>query len=97
MRLASSAHRAPKAQAAAQHPPCGHPPLPPPRRSGALSGIPGAALRAQFEQPVDRQQLEGLATKFVGGIRAGTYKAEGWPSSMYGISKVRGSHKPYTP
>ncbi|KIZ01219.1 Carbonyl reductase [NADPH] 1 [Monoraphidium neglectum] len=56
--------------------------------AGDLSRIPGAALRAQFESPVDRPQLEALADKFVADIKAGSYKAEGWPASMYGISKA---------
>lgn len=63
-------------------------PITPPCSSGLLSNIPGSSIRSQLENPVDRQQLEGLASKFVEDIRAGTHRQEGWSNSMYGISKV---------
>lgn len=32
--------------------------------------------------------LDQLASEFVSGIKAGTYREQGWPQSMYGVSKV---------
>ncbi|KAI8464174.1 MAG: short chain dehydrogenase/reductase [Monoraphidium minutum] len=56
--------------------------------SGLLSGIPGAGPRSQLAAPVDRGQLEALADGFVEAVRAGRHAAEGWPNSMYGVSKA---------
>jgi len=60
----------------------------PNNRAGALSRIPSAAIRAQLDAATDRQQVEALAQRFVGDIRAGRHQREGWGNSMYGISKV---------
>ncbi len=56
--------------------------------SGRLSIFPGPALRQQFEHPESAEQLDALAEKFPVDIEAGRHVAEGWPSSMYGVSKA---------
>jgi hypothetical protein len=61
---------------------------PPDRSAGALSRIPSPAIRARLDAAPDRAALEGLASEFVAAIRAGSHAAQGWGTSMYGISKV---------
>ncbi|WIA39342.1 hypothetical protein OEZ86_005454 [Tetradesmus obliquus] len=56
--------------------------------AGVLRGIPSEQLRARFESPSGVDELVQLGDKFVEDIRAGRHTQEGWPSSMYGISKA---------
>lgn len=56
--------------------------------AGKLAIIRSPQLRAQFEQASSVQELEALAEKFVGDIRSGRHAQEGWPNSMYGVSKL---------
>eukprot|EP00877_Chromochloris_zofingiensis_P001753 jgi/Chrzof1/11579/Cz06g00270.t1 len=55
--------------------------------AGLLSIIPDQGLRAQIENPASKQALGKLADKFVDDIRQGRHNKEGWPNSMYGVSK----------
>lgn len=58
------------------------------RRAGKLSQITSDELKRAFEQPGSADELEALADAFPAAIRAGDYKAKGWSSSMYGVSKA---------
>lgn len=51
--------------------------------------IVGPQLRACLsDDALTLDELDKLVGGFVDGIRDGTYRANGWPSSMYGVSKV---------
>lgn len=56
--------------------------------AGALR-IVSAPLAARFSGPdLSRGALDDLVSEFVGGVRDGSYAAQGWPRSMYGVSKL---------
>lgn len=55
---------------------------------GELSSL-SAGLRAAFSDPgLSRGALQALADRFVADVAAGRHRAQGWPSSAYGVSKV---------
>ncbi|KAK9815237.1 hypothetical protein WJX72_000441 [[Myrmecia] bisecta] len=56
--------------------------------SGQLAILKSPVLRAKFEDARSADEVTTLARKFVDDIRAGRHKEEGWPSSMYGVSKL---------
>ncbi|KAI3438244.1 hypothetical protein D9Q98_000681 [Chlorella vulgaris] len=56
--------------------------------AGKLSIVKDTALRERFERAARREELEKLCDNFVDAIRLGKHSQEGWPSSMYGISKL---------
>jgi carbonyl reductase 1 len=56
--------------------------------AGKLSIVQDPTLRARFEGPTSTAQLDALAAEFVAAIEAGEHKQRGWPSSMYGVSKL---------
>ncbi|KAG1674928.1 hypothetical protein FOA52_014721 [Chlamydomonas sp. UWO 241] len=56
-------------------------------RAGTTRIIPSQTLLAEITS-ADGEQLEALGRRFVDGIAAGKHEADGWPSSMYGVSKL---------
>lgn len=56
--------------------------------AGKLSIIRSPELRARFEQASSTKELDSLAEKFVEDVKAGRHSQEGWPTSMYGVSKL---------
>ena len=55
---------------------------------GELSCL-GKELRERFGDPtLRRSELVALVDRFVDEVAAGTYKASGWPSNAYRVSKV---------
>lgn len=56
--------------------------------AGKLSIIRSPELRARFEQASSIKELDALAEKFVADVKAGRHSQEGWPASMYGVSKL---------
>jgi len=57
--------------------------------AGKLSTIPSGPLRAKFSDPhLTHPQLDQLMKKFIDDVEAGDYKAQGWPQTAYGVSKV---------
>lgn len=56
--------------------------------AGKLSIVRDPALRSKFEAAASKAELAQLADGFVDAIRRGRHSQEGWPSSMYGISKL---------
>ncbi|GAQ84026.1 NAD(P)-binding Rossmann-fold superfamily protein [Klebsormidium nitens] len=57
-------------------------------RAGTLS-ILSPELQRKFSDPeLTLEQLDQLMNEFPNQIEAGTYKQNGWPASMYGVSKV---------
>ncbi|KXZ50606.1 hypothetical protein GPECTOR_15g289 [Gonium pectorale] len=57
-------------------------------RAGLRSIIRSPQLLARLTSAASPQQLDELAAEFVSAIRAGKHAAQGWPSSMYGVSKL---------
>ena len=56
------------------------PPPPPPRPASA---------QARFTDPsLTLDQLDGLSSEFVRGIESGGFRSQGWPETMYGVSKL---------
>ncbi len=45
-------------------------------------------LLAEIDGAPDREALSALALRFVSDIREGVHARRGWPSSMYGMSKL---------
>ena len=33
-------------------------------------------------------QLDGLSSEFIRGIESGDFRSQGWPETMYGVSKL---------
>ena len=56
--------------------------------AGKLSIVPDPRLRAEFEHADSTEVLAALGTRFVDAIRRRKHAEEGWPSSMYGVSKL---------
>jgi carbonyl reductase 1 len=61
-------------------------------RSGLLNKVPNAELRQRCLTASSTQQLDELAQQYVQAIRDGSWKKEGWPSTMYGFSKILCTH-----
>ena len=57
-------------------------------RAGRTSIVPGKELLSHLTSASTKEDLGRLGEKFVADIEAGRHKQEGWPSSMYGISKL---------
>ncbi|KAG2431853.1 hypothetical protein HXX76_009346 [Chlamydomonas incerta] len=57
-------------------------------RAGLRSIIKGKDLLGRLTAATSPDQLAAMADEFVAGIRDGTYGKQGWPSSMYGTSKL---------
>ena len=57
-------------------------------RAGRTSIVPGKELLSHLTSAGTKEELGRLGEKFVADIEAGRHKQEGWPSSMYGISKL---------
>ncbi|GLC46070.1 hypothetical protein PLESTB_001035900 [Pleodorina starrii] len=57
-------------------------------RAGLRSIVKSPQLLGRLTSAQSPQQLEEMAAEFVEAIRAGKHAAEGWPNSMYGISKL---------
>ena len=56
--------------------------------AGKLRILKSNALRARFESASSADEVAKLGQEYVGGIRSGTYSEQGWPGSMYGVSKL---------
>eukprot|EP00899_Mesostigma_viride_P014500 jgi/Mesvir1/23050/Mv08167-RA.1 len=57
--------------------------------SGKLRILKSEQLRKQFtDASLTKERLSGLMEKFIEDVRAGRHSQEGWPTSMYGISKL---------
>ena len=46
------------------------------------------AFQRRFDPPPNKEQLRALLRSFVEDVRAGVYKAKGWPESAYRVSKL---------
>ncbi|PNH06827.1 Carbonyl reductase [NADPH] 1 [Tetrabaena socialis] len=57
-------------------------------RAGTRSIVRSQQLLERLTSAASPQQLDEAAEEFVSAIRAGDHAAKGWPSSMYGISKL---------
>lgn len=56
--------------------------------AGKLRIIKDSALRARFEGASSAAEVAKLGQEYVDGVKSGTYSEQGWPSSMYGVSKL---------
>eukprot|EP00891_Asterochloris_glomerata_P006173 jgi/Astpho2/6173/e_gw1.00088.78.1_t len=45
-------------------------------------------LRERFEGAQKTEEIDQLAKEFLQAVKAGTWEKEGWPRSMYGVSKL---------
>jgi carbonyl reductase 1 len=57
-------------------------------RAGSTSIVPSKALLSRITSASSKEELGRLAEEFIESIREGRHSEEGWPSSMYGISKL---------
>ncbi|GAX75856.1 hypothetical protein CEUSTIGMA_g3299.t1 [Chlamydomonas eustigma] len=57
-------------------------------RAGKSSIIPGQALRKEILFASSKEEIGRLGERFIEDIQNGKHAQEGWPNSMYGISKL---------
>ena len=56
--------------------------------AGKLRILKSDALRARFESASSANEVAALGQEYIDGVRSGTYSEQGWPGSMYGVSKL---------
>jgi carbonyl reductase 1 len=56
--------------------------------AGKLSIVPSEDLQRKFLAATSYDDVAALADGFVAAIAKGTHQQQGWPSSMYGMSKL---------
>lgn len=56
--------------------------------AGKLRIVKSNALKARFEGATSADEVAQLGQEYVDGIKSGTYSKQGWPGSMYGVSKL---------
>ena len=56
--------------------------------AGKLRIIKSNALRKRFEGASSADEVAELGQEYVNGVKSGTFSEQGWPGSMYGVSKL---------
>ena len=56
--------------------------------AGKLRIIKSDALRKRFEGASSADEVAELGQEYVNGVKSGTFGEQGWPGSMYGVSKL---------
>ncbi|BDA48368.1 Carbonyl reductase [NADPH] 1 [Coccomyxa sp. Obi] len=56
--------------------------------AGKLSILRSPELRTRFEKAASAEDVAKLSEEFLQAVANGSYQKEGWPGSMYGVSKL---------
>ena len=56
--------------------------------AGKLRILKSDALRARFEGATSADEVAALGQEYIDGVKSGTHSEQGWPGSMYGVSKL---------
>ncbi|CAL8463742.1 g3276 [Coccomyxa elongata] len=56
--------------------------------AGKLSILRSPELRARFEEAATAEDVAKLSEEFLQAVADGSYQKQGWPGSMYGVSKL---------
>ena len=56
--------------------------------AGKLPIIKSDGLRKRFEGASSADEVAELGQEYVSGVKSGNFSEQGWPGSMYGVSKL---------
>ena len=56
--------------------------------AGKLRIIKSNALKERFEGASSPDKVAELGQEYVNGVKSGAFSEQGWPGSMYGVSKL---------